>query len=248
MPNEKISKLELEELKKTGGLNNTNLEKLNNGYPIQYLIGYVNFYGLKIFVSEDTLIPRYETEYLIEKVIKCIKKYNFDSPNILDLCTGSGCIGLTLKHEIPKSSVDLSDISSSALKIATKNKENLKLDVNIYQSDLFKSLNKKDYDIIISNPPYVMTTENLPIEVKYEPKIALYSGDKGITHIEQIIKEYLKYTKDKSILALEINEKSENDITKIIENNLNFEKNIKYTFEKDLAQKIRYLFIFKNCE
>lgn len=248
MLNPQISNLEIEELKKIGGLTEKNIEKLENGYPIQYLIGYVNFYGLKIFINENTLIPRYETEYLIEKLIKYIKEYNFTNPRILDLCTGSGCIGLTLKHEIPYSSVDLTDISPLALEIAKKNKENLKLEVNIYESDLFNNITKTDYDIIISNPPYVMTTETLPKEVSFEPNIALFSGTKGISHIEKIIKNYTNYTKHKSILALEINEKSEKDITKIIEKNLKLNENIKYSFEKDLTGKTRYLFIFKNCE
>lgn len=242
--NKNIGELEIKELKKINKYTEEAVEKINNGYPIQYLIGYVNFYGLKINISPDTLIPRYETEYLVEKLIDYIKKYNFKNPEILDLCTGSGCIGLTLKHEIPTSSVDLSDISEKALHIAKQNKKELNLNVNIYKGDLFESINKK-YDIIVSNPPYVMTTESLPREVAYEPSLALFSGDKGINHIEEILKNCKNYLKEKYIIALEINEKSEIDLTVLVKKYL---PDCNYSFEKDLAGKTRYLFIFKNCE
>ena len=241
-----IPQRELEELKKVNGLTNENIKKLKNNYPIQYLIGYTNFYGLNILVNENVLIPRYETEYLVEKLIKYIKKYNFNNPKILDLCTGSGCIGLTLKNELKHSNIIMSDISEKALEVANRNKENLKLDVTLIESDLFDNIKDKDFDIIVSNPPYVMTTENLPKNVLYEPHQALFSGEKGIDHIELIIKNYEKYTKNKSILALEINEQSENEITNLI--NKYITSNIKYSFEKDLTGRIRYLFIFRNME
>ncbi len=237
--------LEIEELKKIGKYTKKNQKKLENNYPIQYLIGYVDFYGLKINVNKHTLIPRYETEYLIEKLIKYINKNNIKNPNILDLCTGSGCIGLTLKKEIPQSTVTMTDISSSALKVAKQNQLELSLDVKIIKSNLFKNIKKEQFDVIVSNPPYVMTKEKLPKNVRKEPKKALYSGKKGIKHIEKILKNSNNYLKNKSILALEINEKSEAYITPLIKKYL---KDITYSFEKDLAGKTRYLFIFKNCE
>lgn len=238
-----ISLRELEELKSVNKYTEENIKKLENNYPIQYLIGYVNFYGLKINVNENTLIPRYETEYLVEKTLNYIKKFHIINPNILDLCTGTGAIGLTIKYEIPKSNITLSDISKEALKVTNINKNNLNLDVKIIESDLFENINEK-YDVIISNPPYVMTTEELPKNVQYEPELALYSGPKGINHIERIFKEVNNYMKDKSILALEINEKSEKDLTKLI--NIYFDNQYTYKFEKDLTGKTRYLFIFKN--
>lgn len=240
----KISKLEIEELKRLNKYTKENIKKLENSYPVQYLIGYVNFYGLKIKVNESTLIPRYETEYLIEKLLKYIKKYNIKNPKILDMCTGTGCIGLTLKHELPKSIVTLSDVSSSALEMANLNKKDLNLNVEIIQSDLFENIKEKNYDILISNPPYVFDTEPLPKEVTYEPNLALFSGPKGINHINQILMNAQNYLKEKFIIALEINEKSESEITNLI--NKYFDPSIKYSFEKDLAGKLRYLFIFKN--
>lgn len=238
-----ISKREIEELKSINAYTEENIKKLENNYPVQYLIGYVNFYGLKIKINESTLIPRYETEYLVEKTIKYINNFKMICPKILDLCTGSGAIGLTLKHEIP-CSVTLSDISTDALKVAIQNSKELNLDVNIIESDLLNNIKKEKYDVIISNPPYVMTSEILPENVLYEPKLALYSGSKGTDHIEKIFSNIKPYMKEKSLLALEINEKSEKDLTKLI--NEYFNEEYTYSFEKDLAGKTRYLFIFKN--
>lgn len=236
----KINELDKKELIKLNKWNKLTMSLLEKDYPVQYIIGYVDFYGLKINVNEFTLIPRYETEYLIELTLKEIKKLNLDNPKILDLCTGSGAIGLTLKSLLPSSEVTLSDISKDALMVANKNKNELNLDVNIIESDLFKNIQGK-FDIIISNPPYVMTNEPLPKDVLYEPHLALYSGPKGIDHIEEIFKNIKSHLNNKYLIALEINEKSEIDIINLIKTY--FEKNINYKFMKDLAGKTRYLFI-----
>lgn len=236
----KINELDKKELIKLNKWNKLTMSLLEKDYPVQYIIGYVDFYGLKINVNEFTLIPRYETEYLIELTLKEIKKLNLDNPKILDLCTGSGAIGLTLKSLLPSSEVTLSDISKDALMVANKNKNELNLDVNIIESDLFKNIQGK-FDVIISNPPYVMTNEPLPKDVLYEPHLALYSGPKGIDHIEKIFKNIKSHLNNKYLIALEINEKSEPDITNLIKTY--FEKNINYKFMKDLAEKTRYLFI-----
>lgn len=236
----KINELDKKELIKLNKWNKLTMSLLEKDYPVQYIIGYVDFYGLKINVNEFTLIPRYETEYLIELTLKEIKKMNLANPKILDLCTGSGAIGLTLKSLLPSSEVTLSDISKDALMVANKNKNELNLDVNIIESDLFKNIQGK-FDVIISNPPYVMTNEILPKDVLYEPHLALYSGPKGIDHIEEIFKNIKSHLNNKYLIALEINEKSETDITNLIKTY--FEKNINYKFMKDLAGKTRYLFI-----
>lgn len=236
----KINELDKKELIKLNKWNKLTMSLLEKDYPVQYIIGYVDFYGLKINVNEFTLIPRYETEYLIELTLKEIKKMNLDNPKILDLCTGSGAIGLTLKSLLPSSEVTLSDISKDALMVANKNKNELNLDVNIIESDLFKNIQGK-FDIIISNPPYVMTNEILPKDVLYEPHLALFSGPKGIDHIEEIFKNIKSHLNNKYLIALEINEKSEPNITNLIKTY--FEKNINYKFMKDLAGKTRYLFI-----
>lgn len=236
----KINELDKKELIKLNKWNEQTIRLLEKSYPVQYIIGYVDFYGLKINVNEFTLIPRYETEYLIELTIKEIQQMNLTNLNILDLCTGSGAIGLTLKSLLPSSNVTLSDISKEALIIANKNKTELNLNVNIIESDLFKNITGK-FDVIISNPPYVITNEPLPKDVLYEPHLALYSGPKGIDHIEEIFKNIKSHLNNKYLIALEINEKSETDITNLIKTY--FEKNINYKFMKDLAGKTRYLFI-----
>lgn len=236
----KINELDKKELIKLNKWNKFTMSLVEKDYPVQYIIGYVDFYGLKINVNEFTLIPRYETEYLIELTLKELKKMNLANPKILDLCTGSGAIGLTLKSLLPSSEVTLSDISKDALMVANKNKNELNLDVNIIESDLFKNIQGK-FDVIISNPPYVMTNETLPKDVLYEPHLALYSGPKGIDHIEEIFKNIKSHLNNKYLIALEINEKSEPDITNLIKTY--FEKNINYKFMKDLAGKTRYLFI-----
>ncbi len=241
-----VSKRELEELEKIGKKTKRNIKKLEKNYPIQYIIGYVDFYGLKLKVNNNTLIPRYETEFLVEKTIHYLEKTNIKKPKILDLCTGTGAIGLTLKSKIKESNVTISDISSKALKVAKYNKKHLNLDVKIIKSNLFKKIKSEKFDLIISNPPYVMNSEKLPENVMYEPKLALFSGQKGTNHIEEIFKNVKEYLNHKSILALEINEKSKEDLIVLI--NKYFDKNYKYSFEKDLANKIRYLFIFKNIE
>lgn len=239
----KINNLDKEELIKLRKFTKKNIKKIEDNYPVQYIIGYVNFYGLKINVNKNVLIPRYETEYLVEKTLKYIKELNFTSPKILDLCTGSGAIGLTLKKELPESYITMSDISSKALKVAKKNKKELNLNVKLIKSNLFKKINDK-FDIIISNPPYVMTSEKLPPNVLKEPTLALYSGEKGLDHIEKIFKCIHKYINKKYLIALEINEKSQKDLTKLIKKY--FDDSIKYKFEKDLAGKIRYLFIYSE--
>ncbi len=236
----KINELDKKELIKLNKWNKLTMSLVEKDYPVQYIIGYVDFYGLKINVNEFTLIPRYETEYLIELTLKELKKMNLANPKILDLCTGSGAIGLTLKSLLPSSEVTLSDISKDALMVANKNKNELNLDVNIIESDLFKNIPGK-FDVIISNPPYVMTNEPLPKDVLYEPHLALYSGPKGIDHIEEIFKNIKSHLNNKYLIALEINEKSETDITNLLKTY--FEKNINYKFMKDLAGKTRYLFI-----
>ena len=241
--NSTVTKLEIEELKKIGKYNKRNIKKLEHGYPIQYLIGYVDFYGNKIKVNKNVLIPRYETEYLIEKTIKYIKKLKIDSPRILDICTGSGCIGITLKKEINNSDVVISDISRKALRVAKYNAKKTQSIITIVKSDLLNDIKDNDFDVIISNPPYVMYDEELPKEVTYEPKMALYSDKKGTYHIEEIIKNAKSHLKEKYLIAFEINEKSEKDLTEII--NKYFKKTT-YSFEKDLAGKTRYLFIYNN--
>lgn len=230
-----ISKTEAQELLNTSKNIKRDLKLLKKGYPIQYLIGYVNFYGNKILVNKNVLIPRFETELLVEKTLKYIKRLNIKNPVILDLCTGSACIAIALKKELKDATIYASDVSRKALKVAKKNIELNKVEVKLIKSDLFTKIKDIKFDVIISNPPYVSKDEKLPKELKYEPKIALFSKNNGFELTIKIIKESNKYLKKKSILS--------------IESNYNIYKKFKskkYIIEKDLSGRHRYLFIINE--
>lgn len=218
-------------------------KKLAKGYPVQYLIGNVEFYDTTIFVNKNVLIPRFETEYLVEKTINYLNKYQIDNPNILDLCTGSGCIAISLKTHI-SSSVDALDISSKSIKIAKKNAKYNKVAINFIVSDLERFQPIKKYSLIIANPPYVDITKEIDPKTKFEPAIALYAPLNGLYFYEIILKKYQEYLEDKYLFAFEIGEEQAKEITNIAKK---YYKNAKILVEKDLCGKDRYLFI-TNCE
>ena len=159
----------------------SSLEALKENKPIQYVIGNVNFYGLKFIVNKNVLIPRFETEELVEQVVEYTKDLNKDKIKILDLGCGSGAIGLTLKSILKDSEVTLVDISKDALEVAKLNANNLNLDVTFIESDWFSNVKLEKYDIIVSNPPYIRTDEVIEEIVKNnEPSLALYRGVDGL--------------------------------------------------------------------
>ena len=163
------------------------LKKLNDGLPVQYIVGNVDFYGLNFKVNENVLIPRFETELLVEKTINYIKKYFKNNIDIVDLGTGSGCIAVTLSKKLGVS-VDAVDISDKALEVAKENNILNNANVNFYLGDMLKPLNKK-YDCIISNPPYISYDEEIMDIVKNnEPNIALYADNDGLYFYEEILK------------------------------------------------------------
>lgn len=215
-------------------------KKLSSNKPIQYIIGNVNFYGNTIDVNEDVLIPRFETELLVEKTLTLIKKYfNNKIIDILDLGTGSGCIAITLKKNTT-SNIDAIDISSKALTVAVKNAKKNNVKINFLNKDM-TTYKDKQYDIIISNPPYISPNEKIMDIVKNnEPHIALYAEDNGLYFYKKII-DNLKYiVKDKYLLALEIGYKQGKAIEKYAKSKL---PDTSITIEKDLSNKDRYIFI-----
>ena len=237
---------DLEYLKKylkENNLDETNLIKyqkeLLNNRPIQYIVGNVNFYGNIIEVNEDVLIPRYETEFLVEKTISLAKKYFPPKIDILDLGTGSGCIAITLKKHL-KSNIDALDISNKALSIARKNAQNNNVKINFLNKDI-ATYQEKQYDLIISNPPYISEEEEIMDLVKNnEPHIALYAKDNGLYFYKKIIDNLPLITKEKFLLALEIGYNQAIPISEYAKNKL---KDINITVEKDLSNKDRYIFI-----
>ena len=161
-------------------------QKLEQGIPVQYIIGNVNFYGYEFTVNKNVLIPRFETEELVNRTIKYIKEY-IKNPKIVDLGTGSGCIAITLSKEL-NTNVDAVDISASALEVAQQNKKNNNAQVTFYQGNMLEPLKNK-YNVIISNPPYISKNEEIEEIVKNnEPKIALYAENEGLYYYKQILK------------------------------------------------------------
>jgi release factor glutamine methyltransferase len=159
-----------------------------NGEPLQYIEEYIPFYSIQINVDQRCLIPRPETEFLIELI-----KNKSDNPKkILDVGTGTGCIALMLKKLYPESIVDACDISLEALDLAKENAEINNLEINLFQSDLLSGVDEADYDIIVANLPYIPTETLSRLEsevVDYEPLVALDGGIDGLLHINRLIKE-----------------------------------------------------------
>ena len=208
-----------------------NIEKLTKGIPLQHITHRQEFMKMDFFVDENVLIPRSDTEILVEEVIKIAQKYN--SPRILDLCTGSGAIAISLKKFVPNADITAVDISEKALEIAQKNAEKLEAKINFVKSDLFDKLDNKKFDIIVSNPPYIRKDEikKLSEEVQKEPKIALDGGEDGLDFYRIIAEQAINYLKTGSFLCFEIGYNQKNDVIKIIEDEQNYKN--KYC-KKDL--------------
>jgi release factor glutamine methyltransferase len=216
------------------------IKRLKNE-PIQYIVGNVNFYGYTYKVTKDTLIPRFETEELVENTIKYIKD-KFNNPiNLLDIGTGTGCIGITIKRKLPSINVTITDISKKALKIAEYNSKDI--DIEIIQGNLLKPVLNRKFDVIISNPPYISPNEEIDNIVKKEPKKALYAKNNGLFYYEEILKNISKVLNKEFIIAFEIGETQKESIIEIINKYL---KNVKIVTKKDLHEKDRMIFIFSD--
>lgn len=217
-------------------------KRLESGEPVQYIVGNVDFYGNKININKNVLIPRFETETLVEKAINYIKKYFDKDVDVLDIGTGSGCIAIALKHEL-NCNIDACDISDLALDVARINAKENNCKINFYKSNFLDNIEKK-YDVIISNPPYISYNEEIEDIVKNnEPHLALYSDNNGLKSYEEIINNIEKNLKEKAIIAFEIGRTQGSYIKELIEKNL---KDTKVFIEKDLSQNDRYVFAFYN--
>jgi len=188
--------------------------------PLAYILNYKYFYKYKFYVNENVLIPRPETELLIEELVK----YDLNNKKILDIGTGSGNIGISLKKEFPLSKVVCIDISKESLEVARKNANNILFnslnDIYFFESDVYSKINEK-FDYIVSNPPYILKTDfnELMPEVKYEPTIALFAGNDGMIFYNKIINSVHKYLKNNGFLVLEINPKLKLNIISLIRKN-----------------------------
>lgn len=201
------------------------IAKLKCGFPLEYITHQKEFMKLNFFVNENVLIPRQDTEILVEEVISIAK--NINANKILDMCTGSGAIAVSLAKYLPQTEIVAVDISSDALKIAKKNAINNEVEnqITFINSDLFVNLNEEKFDIIVSNPPYIKRNviEYLDKEVKKEPHIALDGGDDGLYFYKKIISESYQYLKYKGYLCLEIGFDQKIDVIELIENEEKFE-------------------------
>ena len=210
--------------------------------PIQYVIGNVNFYGNRFIVNKNVLIPRFETEELVENTINLIKE-NFSLPvNILDIGCGSGCIGLSLKNKLENVFVTLTDVSKEALEVAKENARLLNIEVTFIESNMWENVFSK-YDVIISNPPYIRNNEEIE-EIVYnnEPHLALFGGIDGLDYYRLIREKILDHVNEKFLVALEIGDLQKDEVVNIFSDI----DNVKIITKKDLSNRDRMVFIIKN--
>ncbi len=218
------------------------LKKLKSGYPVQYIIGNVEFYDTLIKVNEDVLIPRFETEYLVDKTIKYLSYLNINNPNILDIGTGSGCIAIALKKHL-NCEIDAIDISASAISLAKENAAINNVNINFTTKDIHEFNTNKKYDLVISNPPYVPFNSNVDEKIKYEPQNAIYAKDNGLYFYDLILQKIKDNLNTNYLIAFEIGDKEGQEIINIIKKNL---PNSYALLETDYNNYERYIFISNN--
>lgn len=195
---------------------NNDILRLKSYEPVQYILGYTYFYKSKFIVNKDVLIPRFDTEVLVEETINIINK-NFENKkiSIVDIGTGSGCIAISLKKEISDLNVVAIDISNDALKVAKQNAKLNDVDIKFIRNDLLSNIKEK-YDIIVSNPPYIDIEENIDDLVKCnEPHLALYSDNKGLYHYEQILIQSKNNLNPNGFIIFEIPANRDDEILKL---------------------------------
>ena len=216
------------------------IKKLCQGLPLQHITHRQEFMKMTFYVDENVLIPRQDTEVLVEEVIKIAKKIN--AKKFLDLCTGSGAIAVSLAKYIEQSEITAVDISGKALNVAKLNAKNNEVDdkITFVESDLFSNLKKEKYDMIVSNPPYIKTDiiKKLDKELQKEPYIALDGGYDGLDFYRKIINEADEYLKFHGYLCLEIGYNQKEEVEELIR------KQEKYTdtyCKKDLCDNDRII-------
>lgn len=223
------------------------LDELRFGKPLQHVLGETQFYGLTFKVSPAVLVPRPETEELVDWIITSIKNDGLSSRFILDIGTGSACIPIALKKNIPESSVHALDISDDALDIARRNSELNDVEINLFKSDI---LNKEilvelpRYDIIVSNPPYITASEKTLIHknvLNHEPHEALFVPDSEPLKFYDSIAEFsINHLSEQGYLFLEINERFGNETLALLQS-----KGFQTELRKDLQGKDRMIKAFK---
>ena len=191
--------------------------------PLSHLVGFEYFYDRKYKVTKDVLSPRMETEELIYKVIEYVKTTNKNNLKILDLCTGSGIIAITLKKELEQVSVDIiaSDISEKAIEVAKENAQIHNADIRFIQSDIFNNIDDK-FDIIVSNPPYIDRKDEVTMQdnvLKYDPHLALFAEEEGMYFYRKIIEQANDYLDENGVIFFEIGYDQKDKIIKLADMN-----------------------------
>ena len=224
-----------------------NIKRVNNGEPLQYVLGYAFFINSNYVVDKNVLIPRQETEELAVATLKMIVKMFGREPKIkiVDIGTGSGILGIYLKEYFDKSTVICTDISDNCLKIAKNNAKNHNVEIDFRQGDMLDPIkNESDVSVIISNPPYIGDHSTVdPQTLEYEPHLALFANPK--TKYYEVIMTLIdsQVLSDKFLIAFEIGEEMEEELTHILETKY---QGIMYKFEKDIYGKTRFLYIIKD--
>ncbi len=229
---------------------NEGMQRYLNGEPIQYIKGKETFFSRDFIVNENVLIPRYETEELVENILYRIDDYfeDYDSIDLCDVGTGSGAIAISLALEEPKLKVVATDISEEALVVAKENAKQLGADVEFYQGDMLEPLieRKVKVDIFVSNPPYIPVDQNIESVVKdNEPHVALFGGNDGLYFYRKIFERAYKVTKERAILAFEMGFDQRELMEEAVEH---YFPNVPYEIIKDINGKDRMLFIYYNIK
>jgi len=219
------------------------LSRLEKGEPVQYIVGNVDFYKSNLIVNKNVLIPRFETEELVDETIKRAKRYFKNKINILDIGTGSGAIAISLKKEL-NSNVYATDISKEALEVAKENAKRNDTEITFINTNIFDGIHNS-FDIVISNPPYISYNEEIEEIVKNnEPSIALYADNDGLYFYEEILKGISSILNDRYLIAFEIGELQFDSIKKYKDKYL---KEAKIELKKDMQGRNRMVFI-QNIE
>ena len=195
------------------------LERRRKGEPIQYITGETEFYGLPFTVTRDVLVPRRETEHLVEWVFTLARR--FARPRIVDVGTGSGAIAVTLAHHLRDAEVTSTDLSAAALAVARENahRNGVAEHIRFLEGDLFAPLGEERFEIVVSNPPYVPNTDRalIAVEVReYEPPLALFAGEDGLDVYRRLIPAAFDALVSGGFLALEIGFSQAEDVRMLL--------------------------------
>lgn len=222
------------------------IDRYLNGEMIEYIFNKSYFLSTPFFVNKDVLIPRQETEQLVLRTIELIKEMFGDNKvNIADICTGSGCIGISIAKELNDNNYFLTDISKEAIRVAKKNAEELlgETKIKFLQGDMLEPLKELKLDVIVCNPPYISDIKGIDEKTwKQEPHLALLA-EPATLYYEKLLKEYVPIVNDKYLLAFEIGEDMKEKLMKLVDK---YCPKATYFFENDIYGKTRFLFIKNN--